>query len=196
MHRTANLCPHGLCLLAVVLSAACAAAGNRPPRREPPPPTRTVFEHTFTASADTIDGARQNALEDACRWMAQQARLGWVPPPEYLRAQADVSFSPPTDDVLDKGNPDKPIKVKVVQMKLTVNNVQAEQIAQEARHQVMTARHGLLARVLAGALAVVLVCAGYLRLEELTRGYYTLLLRAGALLVLAGVGAVLWLTTL
>ena len=45
----------------------------------------------------------------------------------------------------------------------------------------------LLARVLGGALAVLLVVAGYLRLEEATRGYYTKLLRLAAF-VRAGAG--------
>jgi hypothetical protein len=191
MHRTPKVCRHGLCLLAVAVYAASAAAGHRPPVPKSPP--RTLYEHRFTAFADTVAGAEQNALEDAGRWLARQARLGWVPAAEYVRAHAEVEAGVPTEEQQNLAA-DK--KWKVVTIQVRVNSAQAEQIAREARYQVMTGRQGLLARVVGGVLALVLVCAGYLRLEEATRGYYTLLLRAGALLVLAAVGAVLWVTTL
>ena len=42
-------------------------------------------------------------------------------------------------------------------------------------------------------MALLLVCGGYLRLEEATRGYYTRLLRLAAFCTLVGVGVGLWL---
>jgi len=54
-------------------------------------------------------------------------------------------------------------------------------------------RQWFAARGLAGLVALLLVCAGYLRLDEATRGYYTRLLRLAALGVLVGVGVGLWL---
>lgn len=54
-------------------------------------------------------------------------------------------------------------------------------------------RQWFAARGLAGFVALLLVCAGYLRLEEATRGYYTRLLRLAAFGVLVGVGVGLWL---
>ena len=54
----------------------------------------------------------------------------------------------------------------------------------------MFQRLAVAARVLAGLVALCLVVVGYLRLEDLTRGYYTALLRLGAgvalLLTVAG----------
>ena len=55
-------------------------------------------------------------------------------------------------------------------------------------------RHLLLARVLGGAVAVLLVLAGYLRLEDATRGYYTRLLRLAAIALVALAGVGVWLT--
>jgi hypothetical protein len=54
----------------------------------------------------------------------------------------------------------------------------------------VTQRHWLAARILASFIALFLVIFGYIKLEELTRGYYTTLLRlgAGAVVVLAVLG--------
>jgi hypothetical protein len=194
MHRTSKLCRHGLCLLVVALSAVPAVAEkpNKPvPRREVL--ARTVYEHQFTGYGLTPRDAEQNAVEQARDWLVESAHLGWAPPVGYLldKKRIEVTFSEPTDEVLRLAGP-----MKVVQMQLKVSAAQADDILKDARRHVMQERHGLLARVLAGVLAAVLVCAGYLRLEEATRGYYTWLLRAAALLVLAVVGGGLWLTTL
>jgi hypothetical protein len=43
-----------------------------------------------------------------------------------------------------------------------------------------TARQGMLAKVLAGVVALLVAVAGYLRLEDATKGYYTTLLRLAA----------------
>ena len=63
----------------------------------------------------------------------------------------------------------------------------------EARDQVQFQRNAVAARVLAGLVALCLVVAGYLRLEDLTRGYYTALLRlcAGAVVLLTVAGLIL-----
>jgi hypothetical protein len=62
-----------------------------------------------------------------------------------------------------------------------------------ARQGRMESRHLILARILGGLVAMLLVLGGYLRLEEATRGYYTSLLRLSAVGVLTAVGAGLWL---
>ena len=71
-----------------------------------------------------------------------------------------------------------------------------KQIETAARQEKVEERHALLARVLSGILAVALVTAAYLRLEESTRGYATKLLRLAAGLLLALVGTGLWLSWL
>ncbi len=55
--------------------------------------------------------------------------------------------------------------------------------------EVVQSRHWLVYRILASLVALFLVVFGYIKLEELTRGYYTTLLRLGA-------GAVVLLTVL
>jgi hypothetical protein len=56
-------------------------------------------------------------------------------------------------------------------------------------------RQGLLARVLAGLVALLAAVACYLRLEDATKGYYTTLLRVAAVGFVALVGAGIWLLT-
>lgn len=58
----------------------------------------------------------------------------------------------------------------------------------------MQDRHAVLLRLLGGALVVLLVTTGYLRLEDMTRGYATALLRVAAAAVVALAGLGLWLT--
>ena len=48
--------------------------------------------------------------------------------------------------------------------------------------------------MLAGLVVLLLVGAGYLRLEDMTRGYATQLLRMSAFTVVALAAAALWLT--
>ena len=63
----------------------------------------------------------------------------------------------------------------------------------QALEQVRFQRQGVAARALAALVALCLVVLGYLRLEDLTRGYYTVLLRltAGAVVLLTLAGLLL-----
>jgi len=65
----------------------------------------------------------------------------------------------------------------------------------KVRQDRATARQGVLARVLAGLVALLVVGACYLRLEDATKGYYTTLLRLAAVAFVALVGAGIWLLT-
>src|SRR5436305_1561951 len=67
------------------------------------------------------------------------------------------------------------------------------QVVRATAQAIAEARADVAPQHLAAALVLLAVVGGYLRLEEMTRGFYTGLLRvaAVALLVLAGVG--LWM---
>jgi hypothetical protein len=77
-----------------------------------------------------------------------------------------------------------------VQVRVEITERYVREVQKLAREERMQHRHLLLARVLAGLVALLVVVAGYLRLEDATRGYYTTLLRVLAIgvLVVAGVG--------
>jgi hypothetical protein len=55
------------------------------------------------------------------------------------------------------------------------------------------ARLGLAAKAFGVLLALVLAVGGYFYLDEATKGYYTVLLRLGALTVVGAVGVIVWL---
>ena len=82
--------------------------------------------------------------------------------------------------------------VATYQVGLTPDYLQ--EAARFARHQQMSDRHQIAARVLVGLVALLLVVTSYLRLEEASRGYATTMLRAAAVAALGAVGLGLWLT--
>jgi hypothetical protein len=193
MHLTPKVGLHALVLLAAVLGTQVAEAGSPRPNRHAAP-NHVVFQETFHGFGATRRDAEDHALRQACEalggWLATHGGAGWVPTPEYLRVRQLARFGEPTPQELPKSG-----HVQEISMQLEVTQAQAAEMQHFARQQRMNQRHWLVARVLAGVVALVLVCGGYLRLEEATRGYYTMLLRAAALVVLAGVGAGLWLFT-
>jgi hypothetical protein len=139
--------------------------------------------------------AKESALDNACvalaSWLAANGAPEWIPSARYLQENNLVRFAEPK--LLDVPNSEA-AKVEV-QVDLQVTAVQAGAMQQKARLERMNQRQMLWARVLAAVVALVVVFGGYLRLEEATRGYYTLLLRAVAFIVLVCVGAGLWLWT-
>ncbi len=138
--------------------------------------------------------AEEEALRQAHDWLIERAKLeGTTLPLEYLTRNRLVHEVDPTAE--DRSWAHKLGKdTKVVRVQLEVTREQAEDLDKVAREERMEPRHLLLARILAGMVAMILVLGGYLRLEEATRGYYTLLLRAAAVLVLVAVGAGLYLS--
>jgi hypothetical protein len=78
-------------------------------------------------------------------------------------------------------------------------SVQTEFEKQERLYQAkqrqdrVTSRQGVLARLLAGVIAVLVAVACYLRLEDATKGYYTTLLRLAAVTFVVLVGGGIWL---
>jgi hypothetical protein len=77
-----------------------------------------------------------------------------------------------------------------VQIQITSDSL--KKMREQAREQRVTQRQHWMGLGLAGFIAVLLVAAGYLRLEEATKGYYTGLLRVSALSLLGMVGGFIW----
>ncbi len=74
-------------------------------------------------------------------------------------------------------------------------DTQEEAYQKKVRDERATTRQGVLARILAGLVALLAAVACYLRLEDATKGYYTTLLRLAAVAFVTLVGAGLWLLT-
>jgi len=137
------------------------------------------------------DDAFQDALEKAQtevvrRLQAQDRPFLWTPSQDYIRAK--LAKWPPTVE-----SEDKEIQGigAMVEANLTVKISRSDyrDMAQHDRQAISDWRMLLLGKVMAGLVALFGSAAGYLRLEELTKGYYTAWLRMAAFGFVALVGA-------
>jgi hypothetical protein len=135
-----------------------------------------------------------DALERACQELGGYLRrhhpdVDWQPTVEYLeQAKLIQPVGEPSEKLSDRGD-----MYYVVGLRVSLNNEQLRELRQTARqHRVEQRQH--LAFLGLIALSIFLVVAlGYLKLEEMTRGFYTNLLRAAAFGVLILSGIALWL---
>jgi hypothetical protein len=194
----------GLALLAAAAagcSPATSYAGGRDPRQRPPAPPRAVAVRPEAPKAPVAtlpvkgygadpESAEQNAYGAAAvalgQWLAENRPdiTGWEPTAEYIRQRdmaradgdpQDVDFNPPVGGFKS---------AKEVRLNVEIRPQNLEEMAEIARHARMDQRQAWAGRGLAGAVAVLLVVAGLLHLEEWTRGYYSRLLRVGAVVLL------------
>jgi len=140
------------------------------------------------------DDAFQDALEKAQtevvrRLQAQDRPFLWTPSQDYIRAK--LAKWPPTVE-----SEDKEIQGigAMVEANLTVKISRSDyrDMAQHDRQAISDWRMLLLGKVMAGLVALFGSAAGYLRLEELTKGYYTAWLRMAVFGFVALVGAGLY----
>jgi hypothetical protein len=173
-----------LCLLA--LSSLALAAGT----------TRagvTVDGYGRDPKA-ALERAQVNAQDEVRNLVHQRLGPGWEPTLDQLRPE----FLEREGVLRPRGEPKRteiggePAYQATLDVELTGSFLAAVQ--NKDRQARIEFRQALLARILAELVVVLLVTTGYLRLEGLTAGYYTNLLRLGAVLVVALVGLGLWLT--
>jgi hypothetical protein len=149
---------------------------------------------------ETPAGAQQMALnvaaESAVHFLREHhPHLGWIPSQAFLRERGIVR---PEGEVEEKTIRDQKVQVAHARVEITEQSLReirdrAREERKAQRQQLKVQRHGATGKALGGVVALLVVIAGYLRLEEATRGYYTRLLRATALALLLLVGAGLFL---
>lgn len=176
---------------AVARTAKTAAAAKGEP-----------WSATVSAHGSTQDEARQAVLDKASQRVAEYLfqrvpELRWVPSAEELRRW--VRVEEPSDPTLEQPSPGALFQYKA-QLRVEVSDKDVEEIlTQEQRERaregqlLVRDRQLLSAKVLAALVALLAAVAGYFRLEELTRGYYTGMLRVLLLLCVGAIGAGLWL---
>jgi hypothetical protein len=192
----------GLVLMAGV---RLSAGSHRKPRKSKPPAEPVAVQPA--EPTDVVDGygpsedaAQARALENAQERVVELLRdkagdPNWTPPADLLALSTLREYGVTVEDGKSREAPPvdgRPAWVARYKVQLTPEYLQ--EVQHEARQDRLGHRHLLLFRVLGGLLAVLLVTAGYLRLEEMTRGYATHLLRLGVFAVLAAVGVAIWLT--
>jgi hypothetical protein len=146
---------------------------------------------------ETSKDAFQDALEEAqARVYAylrqQQPPIEWMPPREYVREHLVKEQRP--EPPKNFGAPVGVLRQVLLSVEVTPADYRA--ITRIDREYRMGQRLGWLARVVAGLVALLAAVAGYIRLEEWSKGYYTAWLRVGAVLFLGAVGAGLWYLSL
>ena len=182
-------------LLAAVAAPWAARADD------PPTPAQVVSGRLTRVDAEpgygtTTEIAQEEAGKKACAWFQAYldykfGDIGWRPEPDELVRLGVVRLDPARQWQADDPKLPRGYKVAahvdLTDAALRKLQPEVDRKLREARDQVQFQRNGLAARALAALVALCLVVGGYLRLEDLTRGYYTALLRLGA-------GAVVLLT--
>jgi hypothetical protein len=198
------------CLVALYLlvHATMLMAGprDRDRGRKHPADGRGPAAELFTWEADGFgiseDEARRDALkkgsEALLAYLSEEGfSLEWQPSTKFLEGLVK-DWTPVT--VKDPKGKEKKVLVEVgldnvqgqrARFVLNVEKYQ-ELVAQEQTYRAEQ-RMGIVGKGLAGLVALLAAVAGYFRLEEATKGYYTAWLRVGAVGFLAAAGAGLWL---
>lgn len=163
-------------------------------RRAPPPTgaTQTPLEQkpiwTEKGIGETREQAMQIALERAhekvIAYLHEQNSLQWTPSLDYLRQKLvkNVKDEIPT-------YPDEGLKHQV-NLRVEVGPEEQKDILREERNYRVELRLTGLARVLGVLVALLATVAVYVRLDELSKGYYTAWLRLAAVTVVAAGGGV------
>jgi hypothetical protein len=143
------------------------------------------------------DYAQKDALKRAATVVDEylherEPRLEWRPSPAYIRQHL---FKGDPEEVPDKEEHlDADTIVRCWRWSLAVSPDDWHEIKRLDRRARVDERMLLLARILAGLVALLAVVAGYIRADDWTKGYYTGWLRAGAVVALALVTvALIWL---
>jgi hypothetical protein len=209
---------HLLSLLAVaVLAFGCCAhaePGSRPPKapkppKAPEPPVAVQPAASPAVSEDqpfplwnikeagqTLDDAdelaQEKALKEIRSFLARQSPpVRWQPDLAWVKDQKQPLL---THRVVEEQDlPDSRQHAYFVSYDVQLTPQAYRKILENDRQLTMQERQLLLGKVLAALVAVFTAFAGYYRLEEATKGYYTNWLRLGALGLVAAVGGALFL---
>jgi hypothetical protein len=139
--------------------------------------------------ADAEEDALRRARESVQKYINEHySQLKWAPTAEELQKAGVMRLegAPEARQIKDE-------EVQVAHAKVELTRGYREGLQKMVLLQHTRARQWLAAKALGGVVALLLVCGGYLRLEEATRGYYTRLLRLAAFCTLVGVSVGLWL---
>jgi len=194
-----------LVVLVLIVAALCvpvsgASKKSAAPKQRAAAARPVEDDRTVVGYGRTADAARDRALDKASDRVKELLRVqfaapDWEPREDQLKTDYLVSYNvvQPASD--PEPGPEIDLEKGVVArytVQLTPEYI--SEVQRVARIDRVEQRHLLLARLLVAAVSVLLVTAGYLRLEEMTRGYATQLLRFAAIALLTIVSVGLYLT--
>jgi hypothetical protein len=185
-----------LCVVSANVPGSSPKAAKTDRREKKEPPAESVAENPIpmvTGVGTTREEAEADALKRACDKLSEflasaYGETGWKPSPAFLRQSGAAHLVGEPRKVTIPGEGEN----ESVKMEVRLTSEVFDQIQKLARDQRMGERQRVAARGLAGILSVLLVVFGYLKLEDLTKGYHTTLLRLTALAVLVLTGLCLW----
>ena len=175
-----------ICIPLVVL-AGCATGPSEPTAVRPGSTGPTWMVKGY---GENIDDARERALEKARDSIEEHLEkhypnIGWRPTIQGLLAESVVRVDDAKQsDLVELNGYEVTAHIDLRDANLAKLQVDVDQAREQSQANALFWRHLLVGRILAALVALFLIVGGYLRLEELTRGYYTTMLRVG-------VGAVL-----
>ncbi len=147
-----------------------------------------------------LDDARNDALENAANQLhvfLNDRKIQWRPTADFIRSSKLVKKQEDKVvklDVADNRPEISPPEMHQIVLQLTVTDADMKTIRQEDHKYRVEQRLWTAGRGLGGLVLLLGALAGYMRLDELTKGYFTLPLRLAALVLgVAGAGAVWFL---
>jgi hypothetical protein len=184
-----------LVLVGLLVSATSALAGR--PSFRPPAPVRTgksqvlqswVVQGFGVEEKDAKKFALEEAKKQLLKYLNDQGIvLKWDPPLSYIESLAK-HFEPAEDKEVPVAGHVKQLEIQVLFESKDLRYMLEKEGELRGQDRMM-----LLGKFLAGLVAFLMAVAGYFRLEEATKGYYTLWLRLGMLGFIAAVGVGIWL---
>jgi hypothetical protein len=195
--RLARFASCGIAL--VLLVAGLCAAGDRPAKQQKAVLLTSLGDSRYptwkvTAYGETAEKADEQALEKArvvvCDYLRDQdPPVHWRPDARWVDDNLVKSRTPAEQKDFQEAGLGKAWERT---LQVEVGAKQYREILEHDRQVSMEQRQLLLARILAGVVALLVAAVGYLRLDEATKGYYTLWLRLGALALVGAVAALLF----
>jgi hypothetical protein len=193
----------GVCLVAFGLQARKSARAVSVPPRQPPASAPQAVSNAplFTA---TVTGkymisqveAQQDALKAAklevqTYLQAQDPPIGWEPPLDYVQSRLIKNSLQKEEKDFDINGETLPFCRYKLQVE--INAEDQATIQAKAREGRMERRMVGLGKVLAGLVLLFAAVAGFLRLDDRTKGFYTGWLKLGVIALAAAVaGLFLW----
>ena len=169
-------------------SSKAVAKPVKAPVERPPDREEDIVKGYGVNAATARDRALELAQARVRQQLAEKLGASWHPNDRVL----DPEFLTRFEVVRSLGEPEELViegdKRLVASYHVRITRDYLQEVARVVRQEQMSDRHVIAVRVLIGLVTLLLVSTGYLRLEELTRGYATTMLRATALVVVVVVG--------
>jgi hypothetical protein len=176
--------------------------GSKHPAKTPQGPPRELVAWDTEGFGLTEQEARQDAIKRAretlLTYLAEEGfSLRWEPTDRFMDGL--IKGWQPAREEQGEDKPVVDLKVAGLDKAqhwqahfILASDGYGDLVAQEREYRA-DERMSILGKGLAGLVALLAAVAGYFRLEEATKGYYTAWLRVGAIGFVGAVGAGLWL---